>query len=212
MMWFLLNLPILISTDLIVTPYTIIEQRLIGVLLGDGWLERKSETSNVRFRYEQSGKHAERFFSLYYFFVFFCFGFAKIRERLDKRTNAIYTTHQFSTRSLPFFVPFYLMFYPAGTKIIPANIIFYLTPIAFAQLIMDDGTWARYGVVIQTNGFLPSDVEILISAINNNFNLNCYMRFERNQPIIYIPAKNMVTLRKVVLPHMHSSTHYKLGL
>jgi hypothetical protein len=32
------------------------------------------------------------------------------------------------------------MFYPEGKKIIPANIQFYLTPIALAQLIMDDGT------------------------------------------------------------------------
>lgn len=104
------------------------------------------------------------------------------------------------------------MFYPEGKKIIPANIKFYLTQIAFAQLIMDDGSWARHGLIIQTNGFLPSDVEILVSAINNNFNLNCYMRFERNQPIIYIPAKNINTLKKVVLPHMHSTTHYKLGI
>lgn len=212
MMLFLLNLPILISTNLIITPFTIIQQRLIGALLGDGWLERKSDTSNVRFRYEQSGKHSERFFFLYYFFVFFCFGFATIRERLDKRNGATYITHHFSTRSLPFFVPFYLMFYPEGKKVIPVNIQFYLTPIAFAQLIMDDGSWAKHGLIIQTNGFLPSDVEILISAINNNFNLNCYMRFERNQPVIYVPAKNINTLKKVVLPYMHSSTHYKLGI
>jgi LAGLIDADG DNA endonuclease family len=32
------------------------------------------------------------------------------------------------------------MFYPKGKKIIPLNIKFYLTPIALAQLIMDDGT------------------------------------------------------------------------
>jgi LAGLIDADG DNA endonuclease family len=32
------------------------------------------------------------------------------------------------------------MFYPEGKKIIPSNIKFYLTPIALAQLIMDDGT------------------------------------------------------------------------
>jgi hypothetical protein len=38
------------------------------------------------------------------------------------------------------------------------------------------------------------------------------MRFERNQPVIYIPAKNINTLKKVVLPHMHNSTHYKLGI
>jgi hypothetical protein len=104
------------------------------------------------------------------------------------------------------------MFYPEGKKIIPSNIKFYLTPIALAQLIMDDGTWAKYGLVIQTNGFLVEDVNVLIVAINSNFGLNSYLRLENNQPIIYIGAKDIPTLKKIVLPFMHFSTHYKLGL
>lgn len=77
---------------------------------------------------------------------------------------------------------------------------------------MDDGTWAKYGLVIQTNGYLVEDVNILINAINNNFNLNSYMRFENNQPTIYIGAKDIPQLKVIVLEHMHPSTYYKLGL
>lgn len=209
---FCLNLPILINSNGLITPNTKIEQRLIGALLGDGWLERKSNTSNVRFKYEQSYKHEGRFYFLYYYLVFYCLGYPIIKNRLDKRTNNNYYTLHFSTRALPLFVPFYLMFYPEGKKRIPSNIIFYLTPIALAQLIMDDGTWAKSGVILQTNGFLVEDVNILIEALNKNFNLTSYMRFENNQPIIYIKSKDIVALRSIVLPFMHPSTYYKLGL
>lgn len=209
-----LNIPVLVNLKdgIIFESQYELEQRLIGALLGDGWLERRSQTSNARFRYEQSHKHEGRFFYLYYFCVFYWLGFPLLRERFDRRTNETYYTYHFSTRMLPFFVPFYLLFDPEGIKRVPSNIYLYLTPIALAQLIMDDGTWAQFGVVIQTNGFVPSDVEILSNAINTNFNLNSYLRFEKNRPVIYIWAKDIPQLKVIVLNHMHPSTHYKLGL
>jgi len=51
--------------------FTYLEQRLIGCLLGDGWLERKSSTANTRFRFEQSYINEGRFFFIYIISLFF---------------------------------------------------------------------------------------------------------------------------------------------
>lgn len=105
-----------------------IEQKLVGALLGvglhrsglhrSGWLERKSPTSNTRFRFEQSLKHSQRFYNLYNYFALMCAGNVMLRERLDKRNNSTYSTLHFSTRSLPFFNPFYDIFYKDKKKVV----------------------------------------------------------------------------------------------
>jgi hypothetical protein len=63
---------------------------LVGVLLGDGWLEQPKV--NARFRFEQSDARKDFFFHLYSFFDKFCHSAPKLRDRLDKRTNKNYLT------------------------------------------------------------------------------------------------------------------------
>lgn len=123
----------------------------------------------------------------------------------------MYSTLHFSSRALPFFTPFYNLFYSEGRKIVPCNIVDYLTNIGLAQWIMDDGT-LNGGVVLQTDAFTIKEVELLINALKTNFDLISYIRFERKNPVIYIPASQLVLLRSLVIEHMHPSTHYKLGL
>jgi len=86
-----------------------------------------------------------------------------------------------------------------------------LTPIGLGQWIMDDGFF-RPGLTLQTNAFSVLEVELLISVLNSNFGIIRYIRFERNQPVIYIPANQISLLRSLVLEYMEQSTHYKLGL
>jgi len=76
---------------------------------------------------------------------------------------------------------------------------------------MDDGFF-RSGLTLQTNAFSVLEVKLLISVLNSNFGMSSYIRFERNKPVIYIPANQISLLRSLVLEHMEQSTHYKLGL
>lgn len=165
-------------------------------------MERKSPTANTRFRFEQSHINSGRFFYLYYFCVFYCLGYAIVRERFDKRTEQTYFTYHFSIRALSLFNVFYLLFYPNGKKVVPINIGDYLSNIGLAQWIMDDGTF-NGGVILQTNAFQIAEVELLISVLKNNFNLNSHIRFERKQPIIYLPSSELPLLKSLVLDHMH---------
>ena len=96
-------------------------------------MERKSPNANARLRYEQaSPKHDARFYYTYNYYALYCASNATHRTRLDIRTQTINKSNMFSTRALPFFTPFYELFYINGIKTIPLNIDLYLTPIAVA--------------------------------------------------------------------------------
>jgi len=53
------------------------------------------------------------------------------------------------------------MFYNNGRKVLPGNIYEYLTPLALAVWIMDDGGFANYGIRLATNRFKLNEVELL---------------------------------------------------
>lgn len=187
-------------------------QIVIGNILGDAWMERKSPTSNARLRYEQiSPKHDERFYYTYNYYALYCAGNSTIRTRTDKRTGTTNVSNMFSTRAMPFFTFFYELFYVNGIKTIPNDIGSYLTPVAVAFWIMDDGHWNR-GLTLNTQGFSVQGVELLVKALNTNFGINSYLRIEKGQPTIYITKSEVPILAKQVLSFMHPSTHYKLGL
>jgi hypothetical protein len=65
----------------------------------------------------------------------------KYRESsyVDKRTGKTYKSLSFWSKSMPMLTEFYNIFYLNGVKIIPTDLSL-LTPLAFAHLIMQDGS------------------------------------------------------------------------
>jgi hypothetical protein len=122
-------------------------------------------------------------------------------------------SHRFSTRSLPFFTVYYELFYVNGVKMVHLNIDSYLTAVSLAFWIQDDAN-LNGGLVLNTQCFHVNGVFLLVSALNNNFGLHAYIRYEKNsdQPILYIPKRDIPRLRELVLPYMHPWTNYKLGI
>lgn len=182
---------------------------LVGSLLGDGWLEKQKV--NARFRFEQSHIRTEFFFSLYEYFILFCKSSPRLRERLDKRTNKIYKTWHFSTRSLPLFTEYYNLFYSSNRKkVIPTNIIQFLDPIVLAYWIMCDGYKKNNGVGLATNCFSISDNQLLINALNIKFRLNSRLVNDHDLPTIFISKSDLNILQNIVSPYMHSTLFYKI--
>ena len=189
-----------------------LEQVIIGNLLGDAWLERKSPTANARLRYEQTHpNHSEQFFFVWKFYAMWCVGYATIRTRFDKRSNTTRYINHFTTRSMPFFTYYYNLFYVNGVKTVPINIGSFLTAVSLAFWIIDDGHHNK-GLVLNTQGFSIDGVNLLVSALNTNFGFHSYIRYEDKLPVIYIPVRDLPLLRTLVLSHIHPSTHYKLGI
>jgi hypothetical protein len=122
--------------------------------------------------------------------------------------------YEFNTFTFRSFNWIQKMFYKKGKKFITTEIENYITPLALAIWIMDDGGWAKPGVRIATNSFNLEQVEFLAQVLRNKFGLNCTVQLLKaiHKHSIYIKGSSVSILRNIVLPHLHPTLYHKLGL
>jgi len=80
---------------------------------------------------------------------------------------------------------------------------------------MGDGNYSfdKKIVRIYTNSFAKNEVLLLSEIIKANLGINNKVKHDRrNQFIIIIEKDDIPVLRSVVLPYMHPSMIYKLGI
>jgi hypothetical protein len=83
-----------------------VKETLIGIMLGDGHIAKRSSTSNCRLVFAQTAvAHKEYFNHVFEIFKSFCVnGFVPLsRVNLDKRTNTKHSSISFTTMQLPCF-------------------------------------------------------------------------------------------------------------
>nr|YP_009577889.1 LAGLIDADG endonuclease [Cordyceps cicadae]QBG64877.1 LAGLIDADG endonuclease [Cordyceps cicadae] len=190
---------------------------LVGILLGDAHIARRSSTGNSRLVYSQTAiKHKNYFDYVYSFFYTYCANDYIPQSRLivDNRTKKTYSAISFTTMQLPCFNEFRELFYNSEKKkIIPENIEELLTPCGLAFWIMDDGSRQGNGLHISVYGFIDTDVDKLMFTLQNKFNLKCSVHYNRDKkPRIYIFKESIDTLITLVKPYFIKDMLYKLGL
>ena len=192
---------------------------LVGILLGDGHVQKRSLNGNSRFMYGQSSlgihhlnyfKHVLNLFKPYLSETF------KLKEKTfkDNRTNNTYKSVNFATLSLPCFNQYKSLFYKNNKKIVPINIQELLTPIGLAYWIMDDGSIQNKGLHLNTYAFNSEDVLKLKSTLENMFgnnSLKCSIHKHKKGNRIYIFGESMDILRNNISVHMHEDMLYKLN-
>jgi hypothetical protein len=99
----------------------------------------------------------------------------------------------------------------------PNLVLDYVTPESLAFWFMDDGGKWNYNkgtkdrsLVLHTQGFNIEEVQLLISELNQKFNLDTSMKFNKNKPIIFIPHYNYTHFLNLVNPFIFSAMRYKL--
>jgi len=194
-----------------------IKDILVGILLGDAHIVRRSPTGNSRLVYAQTAiKHKEYFDYVFSFFTSYCVSDYKPQSRIvvDNRTQKTYSAISFTTMQLPCFNEYRELFYNLDKKkIIPENINELLTPRGLAFWIMDDGSRQGSGVHISVYGFSNTDVDKLMFTLQDKFNLRCSIHYNKEKkPRIYIFKESMVTLITLVKPYFIKEMLYKLGL
>ena len=99
-------------------------------------------------------------------------------------------------------------------KTVPSVIGEYLNPLALAIWIMDVGSKAGSGLKLSTNCFTYLDCVLLTKVLYDNFNIKSTIQSagKDNQYHIYIWKESMPLLREIVLPYVHPSMKYKLGV
>ena len=193
---------------------------LIGLLLSDGSLERSSMTSSARLSVIFGLKHASYLIHLYALFEPYVSNGPDVTGVYNKKTKSDNMIIKFKTQSIPLFVYYYNMFYKLDSKgrfvkCIPANIEQLITPVVLAHLIMGDGNikLPDHIIRIYTNSFTKEEVERLASAITNKLGVVTRAVIDRNdQYMLTISKDQLLNVRQLVLPYMHNSMYYKLGL
>jgi len=79
---------------------------------------------------------------------------------------------------------------------------------------MDDGSLSIHNqIIIQTRAFEKEDVILLQNTLKKNFNLNSRIEEKvKNQWVIYIPVKQEIHIKTIVMPYMVDSMLYKINL
>lgn len=184
---------------------------IFGSLLGDGYAEKKNGTSicfhmsnkNISYLYWLNKIIYEQGYGKLYK--------GKINKQIGKK-GKIYYSIKSRTYNFTSFNWIHDLFYYKNKKRIPICIQNYLTPLALAIWIMDDGSKYGSGLRISTNNFLLNEIEILKRTIKLNFNIECnIVKQYENQYILTFPAKEMKKLVDIIKPHMCESMNYKLG-
>jgi len=190
---------------------------VIGSLLGDGSMEKCSYGS--RFVYYQAKVNGE--YLLWLHNVISNLGYAKkeLPKLCSRKGSAlagyeIRYYYRFRTFTYSSFDWIYDSFYPNGTKVIPNFIDIYLSPLALAVWMMDDGTsFKNKGFKFATNSFTLKEIHYLASILENKYKIHSTIHKSglNNQYNIYIPKSDFNTLKKIVLPHFHPTMMYKLN-
>ena len=198
-----------------------LHQVLIGLLLSDGSIEKSSQTSLARLSVMFGWLHIAYLFHLFNLFEPYTDSDIRTITTYNKRTNTEHVQVAFKTVSLPIFLKYHKMFYVFDDKskkyikIVPHNIEDLITPVVLAHLIMGDGNLKPKDNILRiyTNSFSKNDVELLSTAINNKLGIITKVTHDRNnQYMLTISRNQLETVKTIILPYMHQSMLYKLGL
>lgn len=91
----------------------------------------------------------------------------------------------------------------------------YFTPLSLAIWVMDDGTNINGHIKLCTDSFTLETVELLQKLLLNKYNIETSLHNagnnKNNKYRIYIKAKSMPIIIKLIKPYIHPSFNYKLG-
>ena len=108
---------------------------------------------------------------------------------------------QIYTRCLLCLTPIYKNFVVDGRKIIPVNIIEWLSPRALAFWSMDDGSLTESGFYLNTLSYTLGEHVLLQKALQIKFNIETSIHRYGTKSKLSIKAKSMNHFRSIVLPY-----------
>jgi hypothetical protein len=183
---------------------------LIGLLLGDGHLERQGSAVSARLKIEHSVAQS----------AYVDWKFHEWREwvrtppKTRIRQNRIGTTSMnvgFSTLSHVELEWFRLRFYVNRRKVVPEDLE--LSALSMAVWFMDDGSRKSNqcrGLYLNTQSFTELEVELLRSVIRRDVGVGTSVRQQRDGLQIYIPSSSVTELILYMHSEILASMRYKL--
>ncbi len=184
---------------------------LIGLILGDGHLERLYTPILGRLKVEHSYKQKEYVDWIYEEFRNWIR--SKPKSKRKKVWNKTYLNYGFITYGHRLLGEFQEKFYRKKKKIIPNDLEKDITPLGLAIWYMDDGSIKsrkHKGLFLNTQGFREDDVKRLQEVLKVKFGISSTTRKEKNGKQIYLGGKSGEKFIALIKPHIISSMKYKI--
>jgi LAGLIDADG DNA endonuclease family len=193
---------------------------LIGTLLGDSTIPKQQNKAGYNVKFEQTSRQQDYIWHLYELFLPFVGTPPKVRAitggKAKDRESIWFRTYRHIA-----FKFYYDFFYPVDTqdlsqrkKKVPKTIHKVFTPRALAYWYMDDGTWSKESnhYILNTQGFIYSDICILQKALKYCFNLDTSIHKDKTFFKLYIQSQCKLLFRDLIKPYVLESFSYKLPL
>jgi len=184
---------------------------LIGLLLGDGHLERLYTPTLGRLKVEHSYKQKDYVDWLYKEFRNWVR--SRPKTKIVKSWGRIWTNYGFSTYGHRILGEFQERFYRGKKKIVPDDLGKDITILGLAIWFMDDGSIKskrHNGIFLNTQGFTEDDVRKLQKVLRNKFGVISTTRKEKNGRQIYLGGKAGERFITLIKPYIISSMKYKI--
>lgn len=186
---------------------------LIGMLLGDGCLEKNGR--NVRLRIEHGLRQKDYLDWKYREFQNLATDKPRIVQSFHVKTRKNYSRWHFSTFSFPELNIYKRKFYSQKVRKIPDNISGLLkSPLSLAIWFMDDGYKRNdcNALRINTDCFDHKGQELLQRCLKRNFKINTKIHKKGKFWNIYIPNPAVKKFCGVVKPYIIPKMRYKISL
>lgn len=186
---------------------------IIGTVLGDAQAERRGNGTRICFQQEELNTSYLIWLHKFFSERGYCNTTTpKVTTRLGKE-GKIRQLSRFKTYTYSSFNWIHEDFYKNNRKIIPLNISEYLSPLALAVWIQDDGCKASSGLKIATNSFTYEEVNFLCEVLREKyqFKVSVHKTGALNQYNIYFSKNSMNKLVELIKPYMDKSMYYKLN-
>ena len=195
----------------------VVHDLLIGTLLGDGNLQTNNGQT-WRYRAIHKAVHFPYILHKYEILKDYCQSEPKYTTVFDGRTQKSYQRYTFNTLVSDDLRFFGQLFYQEEEKNkwkkhVPTNIANYLTDRALAYWYMDDGALKWKGrsnaVRLCTDSFSTEEVNILLKALENKFQLKVSAQKKNEILRISILEESYPVLQKLITPYLLPCMYYK---
>ena len=196
----------LILDEVIITPRQ--HSILIGSILGDGSIGKdcRSKNGNSSFCFSQTTRRLS-----YVKYI------AKELKPFSSRIYKGKDNYCFDTVNIGAFNRYYDMFRTKDrTKIVPEDIQQHLDVLALTAWFEQDGCAYKNNSSIATCSFTTEECELLIDALERNFDIKSYIWYQKSQsdptkyyPIVSFRSPEHRKLHKLIDPFMHPCFEYK---
>lgn len=184
---------------------------IIGSLLGDGRLERRSRKITARFRVHHSWDQRAYVDWKYQELKNIVSTSPKKITWYDEKRDIRNVAYYFHTLTLKALGELHTMFYRKDEKRVPEEIVDFLTPLVLAVWIMDDGNYSKESLVLNTHSFPEKDERILQKGLKRKYGVTTSRIKDRDAYKIRVASYSWPKLRSVVEPYIIPEMKYKLG-